>query len=540
MSKSIVTRARARLVIACLVVAGALFALAACGGSSDKSSTASGGGSSGSVDDGSKITMWTRAATSAYSQLLVDAYNKGHKNQVKLTVIPTDSYQPKIAAAAGGHSLPDVFSADVVFAPNYTSKGLLADITSRVNALTFKDALAPGHIRRRPTGQDLRGAARARPLGDVLEQGPVQEGGPRPREAAHDGEGDRRSSRARSTRSAAASTAPSSAATAAAATLHLVADRSGRRAAPSSTTTARSPPSTTLRRPRSTGSTSRCPPTGSSTRSQERAGPDVDRRLPQRQGRRPARCRRPPRHDQGDKDLKVGVAPIAGRTAASRRSSAVTCSASPPRASTPTRRGTSSPGRCRDEAQVEVMAKNKDVLARTDLAGNKYAPEDPRRGDHQLARSARGRRRTRCASAQTYNDPQGPWLESGARRSFGGDAEGRSRAERARSPSRCRARLISAGECGRPHSRRRCGRARRRRALAPAWPDAEAQRARAGRAYAAPTAVIVGAVLPGAAGARRLDVAQPLAVARRARRSTRRRTTRRSTTPCSRRGRASR
>ena len=103
MPKSIVTRARARLVIACLVVAGALFALAACGGSSsDKSSTASGGGSSGSVDDGSKITMWTRAATSAYSQLLVDAYNKTHKNQVKLTVIPTDSYQPKIAAAAGG------------------------------------------------------------------------------------------------------------------------------------------------------------------------------------------------------------------------------------------------------------------------------------------------------------------------------------------------------------------------------------------------------------------------------------------------------
>jgi multiple sugar transport system substrate-binding protein len=147
MSKSIVTRARARLVIACLVVAGALFALAACGGSSDKGSTASGGGSSGSVDDGSKITMWTRAATSAYSQLLVDAYNKTHKNQVKLTVIPTDSYQPKIAAAAGGHSLPDVLSADVVFVPNYSSKGLLADLTSRVNALKFKDALAPGHIK---------------------------------------------------------------------------------------------------------------------------------------------------------------------------------------------------------------------------------------------------------------------------------------------------------------------------------------------------------------------------------------------------------
>jgi multiple sugar transport system substrate-binding protein len=144
MSKS-TARAR-RLMLACLAAAGAILVLAACGGSSnDKSPSA--GGNAASVDDGTKITMWTRAATSAYSQLLVDAYNKGHKNQVKLTVIPTDSYQPKIAAAAGGRSLPDVLSADVVFVPNYASKGLLADLTSRVNALKFKDALAPGHIK---------------------------------------------------------------------------------------------------------------------------------------------------------------------------------------------------------------------------------------------------------------------------------------------------------------------------------------------------------------------------------------------------------
>ena len=133
--------------LACLVVAGAILVLAACGGSSNDKSSSSASGSAASVDDGTKITMWTRAATSAYSQLLVDAYNKGHKNQVKLTVIPTDSYQPKIAAAAGGNSLPDVLSADVVFAPNYASKGLLADLTSRVNALKFKDTLAPGHIK---------------------------------------------------------------------------------------------------------------------------------------------------------------------------------------------------------------------------------------------------------------------------------------------------------------------------------------------------------------------------------------------------------
>ncbi len=66
--------------------------------------------------------MWTRAATEAQSKLLVEAYNASHKNQVELTVIPTDNYAQKIATAAGGKALPDLFAADVVFAPNYTSQ----------------------------------------------------------------------------------------------------------------------------------------------------------------------------------------------------------------------------------------------------------------------------------------------------------------------------------------------------------------------------------------------------------------------------------
>ena len=42
------------------------------------------------------------------TQRLVKAYNAGHKNQVELTVIPTDNYQARVAAAAGGKKLPDV------------------------------------------------------------------------------------------------------------------------------------------------------------------------------------------------------------------------------------------------------------------------------------------------------------------------------------------------------------------------------------------------------------------------------------------------
>jgi multiple sugar transport system substrate-binding protein len=114
--------------------------LAGCGKSKEAKPT-------GNPDDGTKITMWTRAATETQSKLLVDAYNASHKNQVELTPIPTDNYAQKIATAAGGKSLPDLFAADVIFAPNYTSKHLFLDITARIDALPFKDSLAPAHIK---------------------------------------------------------------------------------------------------------------------------------------------------------------------------------------------------------------------------------------------------------------------------------------------------------------------------------------------------------------------------------------------------------
>jgi multiple sugar transport system substrate-binding protein len=129
-------------IIACAV---ALAALAGCG--SDNDNGGGGGGASKSADDGTKITMWTRAATQSQSQRLVKAYNASHKNKVALTIIPTDNYQARVAAAAGGKNLPDVFASDVIYAPNYTSKGLYLDITDRIDALPFADKLAPAHMR---------------------------------------------------------------------------------------------------------------------------------------------------------------------------------------------------------------------------------------------------------------------------------------------------------------------------------------------------------------------------------------------------------
>jgi multiple sugar transport system substrate-binding protein len=133
---------RAHLVGALAVSAVLAFAVG-CGGSDEPSEGAAKGG----ADTGETITMWTRAATQIPSQRLVKAYNASHKNQVKLTVIPTDNYQARVAAAAGGKNLPDVFASDVIYAPNYTSQGLYLDITDKIDALPFADKLAPAHMR---------------------------------------------------------------------------------------------------------------------------------------------------------------------------------------------------------------------------------------------------------------------------------------------------------------------------------------------------------------------------------------------------------
>ncbi|MFF7639307.1 extracellular solute-binding protein [Streptomyces canus] len=137
------------------LVTGAVALLAAAGlatacGSGDGGS--GGGGGSGAaaadgVDDGATLTMWTRAATRPQSEALVRAYNARHKNKIELTVVPTDDYQAKVGAAAGSKDLPDLFASDVVFVPNYTSNGLFADLTERIDALPFAENLAQSHIK---------------------------------------------------------------------------------------------------------------------------------------------------------------------------------------------------------------------------------------------------------------------------------------------------------------------------------------------------------------------------------------------------------
>jgi multiple sugar transport system substrate-binding protein len=103
------------------------------------------GSDSGGGDGPVTLTLWTRAATEAVSKAYAEAYNKTHDNKVEVTAFPNEEYPAKLASSA--RSLPDLFAADVVFAAQYASQGLWLDVTDRFQELDVKDKVAPAHVK---------------------------------------------------------------------------------------------------------------------------------------------------------------------------------------------------------------------------------------------------------------------------------------------------------------------------------------------------------------------------------------------------------
>jgi multiple sugar transport system substrate-binding protein len=139
-------RRRGYRALTAIAATGALVAgLAACSGGGTPSTPAEPIGPDG-VDDGSTLTLWTRAPLERQAKLLVDAYNDSHENQVELTVVPNDDYVAKVGAAAGSGGLPDLFAADIVYVPNWVEQGLFQDITEQIDGLDYKDSINQGHL----------------------------------------------------------------------------------------------------------------------------------------------------------------------------------------------------------------------------------------------------------------------------------------------------------------------------------------------------------------------------------------------------------
>ena len=142
MSFNKVTRA-----LAGIAAAAMLIPLAACGGGSGSSGTATAEGiPAEGTDDGTEITLWTRSPLERQAKNVVEAYNKSHKNQVKLEIIPNDDMEGKVGGASQTDSLPDILAGDVVRIPYWASEGIFTDITKQIEGLDNLKDLQQGHI----------------------------------------------------------------------------------------------------------------------------------------------------------------------------------------------------------------------------------------------------------------------------------------------------------------------------------------------------------------------------------------------------------
>lgn len=135
------TRTLAGIAAAALIVP-----LAACGGSGNGGTATAEGIPAKGTDDGTEITLWTRSPLERQAKNVVEAYNKSHKNQIKLEIIPNDDMEGKVGGASQTDSLPDILAGDVVRIPYWASEGIFTDITKQIDGLDNKADLQQGHI----------------------------------------------------------------------------------------------------------------------------------------------------------------------------------------------------------------------------------------------------------------------------------------------------------------------------------------------------------------------------------------------------------
>jgi multiple sugar transport system substrate-binding protein len=130
---------------AVLAAAGALaLALAACGGSSGSAPSSKSFG----VDATGVVHFWARQATDGPAKALVAAFNASHpKLKIVLHLTPPNDDTSQLATAIRAGSVPDVVGLNDIDVPSFARENALMNITKYVNALPYKSALSPGHLK---------------------------------------------------------------------------------------------------------------------------------------------------------------------------------------------------------------------------------------------------------------------------------------------------------------------------------------------------------------------------------------------------------
>ena len=137
---------RRRVLGVAAAVASVAMLATACGGGGDDTQQGA------TEEAGGTITVWARDSQQGFMSQLVNQYNKNHKVQAKVTIIPGASFVQKLGTAASSGAGPDVSSIDLVFAPYFAR----AEPNSRLDA----DAIGKAAGAKATTTPDARASRR--------------------------------------------------------------------------------------------------------------------------------------------------------------------------------------------------------------------------------------------------------------------------------------------------------------------------------------------------------------------------------------------
>jgi multiple sugar transport system substrate-binding protein len=92
-------------------------------------------------------TLWVRAADQGLDKALVDAWNAANPSRkITLVSIPDAQYVQKYLQGVRSGDVPDIAVVDIANATTLVGQGVLTDLTTHVDALDFKSALAPAAL----------------------------------------------------------------------------------------------------------------------------------------------------------------------------------------------------------------------------------------------------------------------------------------------------------------------------------------------------------------------------------------------------------
>ena len=80
------------------------------------------------------LSLWARASSSNAAQHMVDLWNSGHDDKIELTTIPDNQMVTKLATSVQAGDVPDLISFDLIFMPDFMKAGFLTDLTATLGA----------------------------------------------------------------------------------------------------------------------------------------------------------------------------------------------------------------------------------------------------------------------------------------------------------------------------------------------------------------------------------------------------------------------